>query len=168
MVWASAKQVANEGSTSLRRRKAWGYPPSYPPQCSLEEREGEGKAPQKPLHFPPLAIILPSLSNALGECFGGAPAGEVRDGPVSWSSPGCRVCSCLLGVSSLGRSRSTLPAYAHISFLVCTGSAFFNLWLAPTSLAHAMEKRQGKEPSLQLTVNSKVLSRGAPYAPHTM
>lgn len=72
MVWASAKQVANEGSTSLQRRKAWGYPPSCPPQCSLEEREGEGKAPQKSFHFPPLAIILPSLSNALGECLEGA------------------------------------------------------------------------------------------------
>lgn len=76
--------------------------------------------------------------------------------------------SCLLGVSNLGRPRSTLPAYAHISFLVCIGSAFFNLWMAPTSLAHVMEKPQGNEPLFQLMLDLKVLSRDAPHAPHAM
>ena len=88
--------------------------------------------------------------------------------PVSWRSPGRQLRSCLLGVSNLGRPRSTLPTYAHVSFLVCIGSVFFNLWVAPTSLVYVMEKPQGNEALLQLMLNLKVLSRGAPHAPHTM
>lgn len=48
-----------------------GSPPSCPSQCCLEEREGDGKAPPPPPHFLLLTTILPFLSNALGECFGG-------------------------------------------------------------------------------------------------
>lgn len=48
-----------------------------------------------------------------------------------------------LQVSNLAVPDNTLSAYAHVSFFVCIRSVFFNLWMAPTSLAHVMEIHRG-------------------------
>lgn len=49
-----------------------GCPSSCPPQCSEDQREGEGTAPQLPPRAPLLMAIFLSLFNASGECFRGA------------------------------------------------------------------------------------------------